>query len=125
MHEAELVEPKSATPLNVTVQPLLMEEKSLLNHEGLKVVICEDHLVHHINTKDENVLEFLGDFNFSNPIKCTDDEIDEFLERTNSCDADLDGDVVDAVILAESTEQDCALADGSNIVLEVIQEEEE
>ena len=61
LHEAELAEPKIATPLNVTAQPLLMEEKSLLNHEGLKVVTCEDHLVHHINTEDENVFEFLGD----------------------------------------------------------------
>ena len=116
LHEAELAEAKIVTPLTATVQPLLMEEKSLLYHEGLKVMTCEDHVVHHINTKDENVLEFLGDFNFSNPIKCTDDEIDEFLESTNSCDAGLDGEVVDVVILAKSTEQDCALANGSNIV---------
>jgi len=98
-----------------------MEEKSLLNHEGLKVVTCEDYLVNHITTEDENVFEFLGDFNFSNPIKCTDVEI----ECTNSCDVGLDREVVDAAILAESTEKDCALADGSDIVLEVIQEEEE
>ena len=39
--------------------------------------------------------------------------------------AGLDKEVVDAAILAESTEKDCALANGSNIVLEVIQEEEE
>jgi len=112
LHEAEMTELKIATPLNATVQPLLMEGKSLLNHEGLKIVTCEDHLVHHINTEDENVFEFLGDFNFSYPIKCTDVEI----ECTNSSDAGLDREVVDAVILAESTEEDCALADGSDIV---------
>ena len=125
LHEVELAEPKIATPLTAIIQPLLMEEKSLINHEGLKVLTCEDQLVHHINTEDENVLEFLGDFNFSNPIKCTNDEIYEFLECTNSCDASLDREVVDVAILAKSTEQDCSLADGSDIVLEVIQEEEE
>ena len=81
--------------------------------------------MHHINTEDENVSEFLRDFNFSNPIKCTDDEIYDFLECTNSCDTGLDREVVDVAILAESTEKDCTLADGSDIVLEVIQEEEE
>ena len=53
--------------------------------------------------------------------ECTEDEIDEFLECTNPCDACLDTEVVDVVILAESTEKDSALADGSNRVLEVIQ----
>jgi len=59
LDDAELAEPKIATPLTATVQPLLMEEKSLLNHEGLKVVTCEDHLVHHVSIEDEIVLEFL------------------------------------------------------------------
>jgi len=81
--------------------------------------------VHHINTEDENVFEFPRDFNFSNPIKCTDNEIDDFLECTDSCDVGLDREVVDVAILAESTEKDCALADDSDMVLEVIQEEEE
>ena len=71
------------------------------------------------------MLEFLGDFNFSNPIECIDAEIDEFLECTNPCDAGLDTKVVDVAILSESTEKDCALANGSDMVLEVIQEKEE
>ena len=68
-------------PLPTNVQPPLMEEKSLLNQKELDSITHADknHFVHHINTKDDNVLEFLGDFNFSNPLKCTDDEIDEFL----------------------------------------------
>jgi len=127
LHKAELGEPKIATPLTAIVQPPLMEEKSLFNQEALDFMTHADknHFVHHINTEDKNVLEFLGDFNFSNPIMCTDDEIDEFLECTNSCDAGLDREVVDVVILAKSTEKDCALAYGYAIVLEVIQEEEE
>ena len=68
-------------PLPTNVQPPLMEEKSLLNQEALDSMTHADknHFVHHINTEDENVLEFLGDFNFSNPVECTKDEIDELL----------------------------------------------
>ena len=72
---------KISEALPIDVQPPLMEEKSLLNQEALDSMTHADknHFVHHINTEDENVLEFQRDFNFSNPIKCTNDEIDEFL----------------------------------------------
>jgi len=118
---------RNSEPLPTNVQPPLMEEKSLLNQEALDSMTPADksHFVHHINTEDENVLELLGDFNFSNLVECTEDEINEFLECTNPCDACLDTEVVDVLILVESTEKDCALADGFDIVLEVIQEEEE
>ena len=98
-------------PLPTNVQPPLMEEKSLLNQEALDFMTHADknHFVHHINTEDENVLELLGDFNFSNLVECTEDEIDEFLESTNPCEECLDTKVVDVVILVESTEKDCAL----------------
>ena len=89
----------------------------MLNHEGLKVVTCENQLVHHVSIEDETVLEFLGDFDFSNPIECTEAEIDKLLECTNPCDVGLDTKVVDVVILSESTEKDCALADDSDMVL--------
>ena len=114
-------------PLPTNIQPPLMEEKSLLNQETLDFMTHahKNHFVHHINTEDENVLEFLGDFNFSSPIECTKAEINEFLECTNPCDAGLDIEIVDDVILSESIEKDCSLADGSDIVLEVIKEEEE
>jgi len=92
LQKAELVELEIATSLTATIQPLLMEEKSLLNQEALDFMTHADknHFVHHINTEDENVLEFLGDFNFSNPIECTKAKINEFLECTNPCDAGLD-----------------------------------
>jgi len=64
-------------PLPTNVQPPLMEEKSLLNQEALDSMTHADknHFVNHINTEDENVLEFLGDFKFSNPIECTEPEL--------------------------------------------------
>jgi len=88
-------------PLPTNVQPPLMEENSLLNQEALDSMTHADknHFVHHINTEDENVLELLGDFNFSNPVECTEDEIDEFLKCTNPCDACLDTKVVDVLYL--------------------------
>jgi len=62
-----------------------MEEKSLLNKEALYDMkhANKNPFVHHINTEDEIVLEFLGEFNFSNPIECTEVEIDEFLENNS------------------------------------------
>jgi len=87
-------------PLPTNVQPPLMEEKSLLNQEALDSMTHanKNNFVHHINTEDENVLEFLRDFNFYNPIKCTYDEIDTFLECTNSCDACLDREEDDIIL---------------------------
>ena len=72
---------RTSEPLPTNVQPPLMEEKSLLNQEALDSMTHADknHFVHHINTEDENVLELLGDFNFSNPVECIEDEIDELL----------------------------------------------
>jgi len=104
-----------------------MEENSLLNQEALDTMRHADknNFVHHINIEDEIVLEFLGDFNFSNQTECTMVEKDKFFECFNPCDASFDTEVVDVVIFSEYIEKDCALADDSDMVLDVIQEEEE
>jgi len=101
-----------------------MEEKSLLHQEALDTMthVDKNHFVHFFNHEDEIVLEFLGDFNFFNPIECTEVEIDEC---TNLCDADIGTEVVNVAILLESIEKDCTLIDGVDMVLEVIQEEDE
>jgi len=102
LQKAEPSELEIVVPLIATIQPLLIEEKSLLNRETLVTVTHADknHFVHHINTEDENVLEFLEDFNFSTQMECTEAEIDEFLEGTKSCDVNLHPEVVDVALLA-------------------------
>jgi len=82
-------------PLPSTTQLPLMGIKPLFNQKALDTMkhFVKDHCAYHIDTKDENVFEFLGNFNFSNPTNCIDAEIDAFISSNycyNSCRADFD-----------------------------------
>jgi len=64
-------------------------ELELLNQETLDVMkhYIKNHCVYHINIEDENVFAFLEDFSFSNPIDCTNAEIDEFISSNDCCNS--------------------------------------
>jgi len=55
-HMNETIKDEIVAPLTTVVKPPLMEEKSLLNQEELNDVTHDDHSMHYINSKDENLI---------------------------------------------------------------------